>query len=156
MPLTRLPLRPCRALRTLKLASKVLAPQPIIQQRSNCHDCCVSFGLFFLGTPSCFHFGQPDEGSYKAAIIACSGANQWERALALFRSFQRATTAVPGTAMYNAVITACARGLYTEEALALFREMAGRGVPRDEVRHAVFGSLCLGGRGRMVGCFSCL
>lgn len=79
-------------------------------------------------------FGQPDEGSYKSAIIACSGANQWERALGLFRSFRRATSAVPGTAMYNAVITACARGLYTEEALAFFREMAERGVPRDEVR----------------------
>eukprot|EP00903_Cladosiphon_okamuranus_P018240 g16779.t1 len=78
---------------------------------------------------------EPDEGSYKAAIIACSGANQWERALALFRGFQRATTVVPGKAMYNAVITACARGSYSEEALAFFREMAERGVPRDEVSY---------------------
>lgn len=33
---------------------------------------------------------QPDEYSYRAAIVACSGANQWERALGLFRRFQRA------------------------------------------------------------------
>lgn len=102
-----------------------------------------------------FFVKQPDEYCYKTAIIACSAANQWGRALDLFRRFQRATDGtdrgalppapaaggkgkgnVPGTAIYNAVITACARGLFTEEALAFFLEMGERGVPRDEVRAA--------------------
>ncbi|CAM9817139.1 unnamed protein product [Ectocarpus sp. 4 AP-2014] len=95
---------------------------------------------------------EPDEYCYKAAIIACSAANKWGRALDLFRRFQRATDGTggasppsaagaagdkaegvaPGTAIYNAVITACARGLFTEEALAFFLEMGERGVCRDE------------------------
>lgn len=33
---------------------------------------------------------QPDEFVCNAAIVACSNANQWERALALFRSIQQA------------------------------------------------------------------
>ncbi|CAM9402970.1 unnamed protein product [Ectocarpus sp. 13 AM-2016] len=95
---------------------------------------------------------EPDEYCYKAAIIACSAANQWGHALDLFRRFQRATDGTggasppaaagaagdkaegiaPGTAIYNAVITACARGLFTEEALAFILEMGERGVRRDE------------------------
>ncbi|CAM9318657.1 unnamed protein product [Scytosiphon promiscuus] len=101
---------------------------------------------------------EPDENTYKAAIIACSGANQWGRALSIFRTFRRASsvgsggeasgrgrrggaasgstgTVVPGTAIYNAVITACARGLYTGEALEFFAEMGELGVPRDEASY---------------------
>lgn len=112
---------------------------------------CVHFRLCLASL--LFFSLQPDEYCYKAAIIACSAANQWGSALDLFRRFQRATDGtggaspraagaagdkggVPGTAIYNAVITACGRGLFTEEALAFFLEMGERGVPRDEVRAA--------------------
>lgn len=44
---------------------------------------------------------QPDENAYKAAIIACSGANQWGRALSIFRTFRRATSAAGGAATYG-------------------------------------------------------
>ncbi|CBN78462.1 conserved unknown protein [Ectocarpus siliculosus] len=108
---------------------------------------------------------EPDEYCYKAAIIACSAANQWGRALDLFRRFQRATDGIggasppaaagaagdnakgfaPGTAIYNAVITACARGLFTEEALAFFLEMGERGVRRDEVTYTAAIDACARG-----------
>ncbi|CAM9984248.1 unnamed protein product, partial [Ectocarpus fasciculatus] len=107
---------------------------------------------------------EPDEYCYKTAIIACSAANQWGRALDLFRRFQLATDGtdrgalppapaaggkgkgnVPGTAIYNAVITACARGLFTEEALAFFLEMGERGVPRDEVTYTATIDACARG-----------
>ncbi|CAM9253487.1 unnamed protein product [Hapterophycus canaliculatus] len=40
---------------------------------------------------------EPDENAYRAAIIACSGANQWGRALALFRNFRRAAAGGGGS-----------------------------------------------------------
>lgn len=105
---------------------------------------------------------QPEEDAYNSAIAACTGANEWQRALALFRRMQELCDcsgdgiggktekcnrdggvdydafspigrAKPGTATYNVAIAACARGLQTEEALSLLMEMSTRGVPRDEV-----------------------
>lgn len=137
-PLTRWLLRPC------PVCSESLQARLVAVTAHQLGPLLPPPGRFFSARRGVY-CEQPDEASYKAAIIACSGANQWERALGLFRGFQRATPAVPGTATYNAVITACARGLYTEEALAFFREMAERGVPRDEVRD----TLHVGDRGKM-------
>lgn len=97
---------------------------------------------------------QYDEYTYNAAIAACSVANNWQKAIELFRAMDRGEirgargersgpgggrqgirgrTPRAGTVSYNAAITAYSRALQPKEALALLEEMKDRGVPRDEV-----------------------